>query len=374
MNNFKNDIDKLVSRILNEEIENKAKQIFEEMGEWTEIEVDEELHGGQKKIDVAEPKGKITAADFEKLRSQKNEEFDDLEEAETEEGNAFTAMLKKTKKGEKFNLGGKTYTDNSNLEESKNSITLSEEELIDMIEKLVIEQKVKDIAEKSNISKKSPPGLKKTDDVLSKNKKENDDYAKEVVEKMKDYMKDMFSGNNGYEANPDDFPQSNYDMEKDHKEMKYHPSDAVEEYIDAFAYPGMTNLVYDEIKPDDDMIASQLKGASKNGNAVTDKEGNALGNVSKRSEKVGDRFKNNFDDNLYGAEQMEVSYARQPQPVDVAGSKKQAGSLKSIRPSSAKKAQKIMSQLESKEDKKAKVISEEMEKMKNLIGYNRKTQ
>ena len=71
---------------------------------------------------------------------------------------------------------------------------------------------------------------------------------------------------------------------------------------------------------------------------------------------------------------MEVSYARQPQPVDVAGSKKQAGSLKSIRPSSAKKAQKIMSQLESKEDKKAKVISEEMEKMKNLIGYNRKTQ
>lgn len=374
MNNFKNDIDKLVSRILNEEIENKAKQIFEEMGEWTEIEVDEELHGGQKKIDVAKPKGKITAADFEKLRSQKNEEFDDLEEAETEEGNAFTAMLKKTKKGEKFNLGGKTYTDNSNLEESKNSITLSEEELIDMIEKLVIEQKVKDIAEKSNISKKSPPGLKKTDDVLSKNKKENDDYAKEVVEKMKDYMKDMFSGNNGYEANPDDFPQSNYDMEKDHKEMKYHPSDAVEEYIDAFAYPGMTNLVYDEIKPDDDMIASQLKGASKNGNAVTDKEGNALGNVSKRSEKVGDRFKNNFDDNLYGAEQMEVSYARQPQPVDVAGSKKQAGSLKSIRPSSAKKAQKIMSQLESKEDKKAKVISEEMEKMKNLIGYNRKTQ
>ncbi len=374
MNNFKNDIDKLVSRILNEEIENKAKQIFEEMGEWTEIEVDEELHGGQKKIDVAKPKGKITAADFEKLRSQKNEEFDDLEEAETEEGNAFTAMLKKTKKGEKFNLGGKTYTDNSNLEESKNSITLSEEELIDMIEKLVVEQKVKDIAEKGNISKKSPPGLKKTDDVLSKNKKENDDYAKEVVEKMKDYMKDMFSGDNGYEANPDDFPQSNYDMEKDHKEMKYHPSDAVEEYIDAFAYPGMTNLVYDEIKPDDDMIANQLKGASKNGNAVTDKEGNALGNVSKRSEKVGDRFKNNFDDNLYGAEQMEVSYARQPQPVDVAGSKKQAGSLKSIRPSSAKKAQKIMSQLESKEDKKAKVISEEMEKMKNLIGYNRKTQ
>ena len=294
MDKFKNDIDKLVSRILSEEIDNKAKQISEEMGEWTEIEVDEELRGGQKKLDVAKPKGKLTAADFEKLRSQKEETSemydDELEEAETEEGNAFTDMLKKTKKGEKFNLGGKTYTDNSNLEESKNSITLSEDELIDMIEKLVIEQKVKDIAEKENISKKSPAGLKKTEDVLGKNKKENDDYAKEVVQKMKDYMKDMFSGNNGYDENPDDFPQSNYDMEKDHKEMKYHPSDAVEEYIDAFAYPGMTNLVYDEIKPDDDMIANQIKGASKNGNAVTDKEGKALGNVSKRSEKVGDRF------------------------------------------------------------------------------------
>lgn len=444
MNNFKNDIDKLVSRILSEEIENKAKQIFEEMGEWTEIEVDEELHGGQKKIDVAKPKGKITAADFEKLRSMKKEGDDEIEEAETEEGNAFTDMLRKTKKGEKFNLGGKTYTDNSNLEESdkkwiqktdmekgalhkklgvpegenipvsklkslkkelmkkaegdkklsaadskllkqvnlamtlknikessKNSITLSEDELIDMIEKLVIEQKVKDIAEKENISKKSPEGLKKTEKVLGLNQKENDDYAKEVVQKMKDYMKDMFSGDNGYDENPDDFPLSNYDMEKDHNEKKYHPSDAVEEYIEAFAYPGMTNLVYDEIKPDEEMIEKQLKGHSMNGNAIENKEGKALGNVSKRSGKVGERFKKNFDENLYGAEQMNVSYKRQPQPVDIAGEKKESGGLKK---GSTAKAQKIMNQLESKEDKKVKVISEEMNKMKNLIGYNRKTQ
>jgi len=156
--------------------------------------------------------------------------------------------------------------------------------------------------------------------------------------------------------------------------MKYHPSDAVEEYIEAFAYPGMTNLVYDEIKPDDEMITKQIKGDSKNGNAVSGKDGKALGNVSKRSEKVGERFKKNFDENLYGAEQMEVSYKRQPQPVDVAGTKKSTGSLKSIKKSSAAKANKIMSQLESTEDKKEKIISEEMEKMKTLISYNRKTQ
>jgi len=133
---------------------------------------------------------------------------------------------------------------------------------------------------------------------------------------MKDYMKDMFMGGEGYEADPEDFPQSNYQMDKDSKIMKYDPSEAVDEYIEAFAYPGMTNLVYDEIKPDDEMIGKQIKGDSKNGNAVTGKDGKALGNVSKRSTKVGDRFKKNFDENLYGAEQMNASYKRQSQPVD----------------------------------------------------------
>jgi hypothetical protein len=32
MSNFENNLDKLVSKILNEEIENKVKQISEEMG------------------------------------------------------------------------------------------------------------------------------------------------------------------------------------------------------------------------------------------------------------------------------------------------------------------------------------------------------
>lgn len=571
MNNFKNNIDKLVSKILNEEIESKVKEFSKNIneGEWTEIEMDEKLQGNQKKLDVAEPKGKLTADDFKKLRDAKShkeeveefffnnddddeeeygdyegdedeeeeseelsnleptyvgnglddnrprkmfgsfsdehgwydnndtqfggdfdfdfdeEEFDDfesfdekyggkqrwfapgeegkgffdkyremygpmrirtrrgMEEAETEEGNAFTGALSDAKESGKdsFEVDGKKYNVKEQAKEKwiqktdmkkgalhkklgipegdkipvsklkslkielmkkgegdkklsdadskllkqvnlaltlkdvkegvKPSLKLTEDELIDIIEKIVLEQKVKDDAENVNISKKSPEGLKKTEKVLSQNKKENDDYASEVVKKMKDYMKNMVSGGKEYDENPEDFPQSNYDMEKEHKEKKYHPSDAVEEYIEAFAYPGMTNLVYDEIKPDDEMISSQIKGDSKNGNAVTGKDGKALGNVSKRSEKVGDRFKKNFDDNLYGAEQMEVSYKRQSQPVDIAGDKKQSGGLKK---SSKDKAQNIMNKLESTEDKKSKVISEEMKKMKNLIGYDRKTQ
>jgi hypothetical protein len=585
MSNFNKNIDKLVSRILNEEIESKVKELSKNINEseWTEIEMDEELKGGQKKLDVAEPKGKIDAADFAKLRSKKKETkeqeemdewffydeededksvpgdyegdeeeeqeaeelsaqeptyvgrglgdnkwdvsrkpkmiasfdddhgwFDDIdaqshpnvfsdydeeefydveslmnkykkqpwfggsnsermfksyqdkfggkplrvripkgleEEAETEEGNKFSGALDDAREqGKKtFEVDGKEYkvrkeskdekkwiqktdmkkgalhkklgipegdkipqaklkslkkelmkkaegdkklsaSDSTllkqvnlaltlkSVKESVNSLRLTEDELIDLIENIVIEQKVKDTAEKENISKKSPEGLKKTMKALEGSKKENDDYASEVVKKMKDYMKDMFMGGNGYEENPEDFPQSNYDMEKEHNEKKYHPSDAVEEYIEAFAYPGMTNLVYDEIKPDEEMIEKQIKGDSKNGNAVTGKDGKALGNVSKRSEKVGERFKKNFDENLYGAEQMNVSYKRQSQPVDVAGDKKESGSLKSIRKGSTAKANKIMSQLESTENKKQKIVSEEMEKMKNLITYNRKTQ
>lgn len=445
MDNFKNHIDKLVSKVLNEEIENKVKQITETMsGEWTEIEVEEGLKGGQKKLDVAAPKGKLTSADFKKLRKSKEAKVGakygknhGMEEQETEEGNAFSGALADAKKSGKdsFEVDGKKYTvkesddkwiqdtkmhkgalhkklgipegekiPNSKLqslkkelmkkgegdkklsasdskllkqvnlaltlksvkESNKGSLKLTEDELIDMIEKIVMEQKVKDSAEKNNITKKTAQGLKDTDKVLSQNKKVNDDHTKAVVKKMKEYMKDMFMGENEYEDQPEDFPQSNYDMEKDHKEKKYNPSEAVEEYIDNFAYPGMTNLVYDEIKPDDEMIGKQMKGDSKNGNAVTGKDGKALGNVSKRSLKVGEKFKKNFDENLYGAEQMNGSYKRVPQPVDVAGDKKQSGSLG--------KAEKILNKLESTENKKDKIVSEEMNKIKNLIGYNRKTQ
>jgi len=250
------------------------------------------------------------------------------------------------------------------MNEDKNSLRLTEDELIDMIEQIVLEQK-KD----NNIDKKSPIGLKKTTKVQDQSKKENEDYAKEVVKKMKDYLKD---GSNGeFKESPEDFPKSNYQMKKDEEIVKYNPSDAVEEYIEAFAYPGMTNLVYDEIKPDDEKIEKYLKGDSTTGNATKDKDGKALGNVV--PSEVGDRFMKNYKENLYGAEQQEASYKRQEAPVyDVSGPGKVKGSMKK-RGDSASKAGKILNQLEST-DKKTKVISEEMEKMKNLISYNRKTQ
>ena len=260
------------------------------------------------------------------------------------------------------------------VKENRNILSLTENELIDMIENLVTEQQVKDAAEKNNISKKEATGLKKTEKVLGKNKSEGDSYFKELAKKMTDYLKDSTKGK--YEMNPENFPQSNYQIDKDAKIMKYNPSEAVEEYIDAFSYPGMTNLVYDEIKPDDERIDKQLKGDSTFGNAVTDKKGKALGNVV--PSKVGEKFKKNYDENLYGAEQMKASYKRQPQPVEVEGQGQSKGSLKSKKgadkPSSIAKASKILNTLESTENKKEKLVNEDMDKIKNLIGYNRKTQ
>ena len=75
MKNFQNDIDKLVSKILSEEIDSKVRKIME-----TKSEFDEELTGSQSKIDVAQPKGKITAADFKKLRDGKKSNKSEVEE------------------------------------------------------------------------------------------------------------------------------------------------------------------------------------------------------------------------------------------------------------------------------------------------------
>ena len=250
------------------------------------------------------------------------------------------------------------------IKESPNKISFTEDELIDFIENLVVEQQVKDKAENENISKKKPEGLKKTEKAQDASKKENEDYAKLVIDKMKKYVK---AGSNGeFKESPEEFPESNYDLSKmKEKTKKYHPSQAVDEYIDAFAYPGQTNIVYDEIKPDDEKIEMYLKGNSKTGNAVKDKDGKALGNVV--PSEVGEKFMKNYKENLYGAEQQKASYKRQAQPVtDVAGETKKAGSLS--------KSSKILNQLESTEDKKLKIVSEEMNKMKNLISYNRKTQ
>ena len=230
---------------------------------------------------------------------------------------------------------------------------MTEEELISLIEKLVNEQYMK--------------MQKDTAKVEKENGTINKDHIEVMKKKMKQYLKDASKGE--YEMDPEKFPRGNGQM-KEMPKKAYKASDAVEEYIDAFAYPGMTNLVYDEIKPNEEWIEANLKGSSKTGNATTDADGNALGNVV--PSELGEKMFKNFKDNVYGAEQMNASYKRYPQPVDQAGESTEDGDLKLKKGS--QKSQKIFKQLESTEDKSQKLIKEQIERMKNMVTYNHKTQ
>jgi hypothetical protein len=312
-------------------------------------EMEEELHGNQNKIDVAEPKGKITGADFKKLRSMKKETDEEMEE-----GNAFTKELKQTKKGEKFKLGGKTYTDTSDLEESytysitfgKDVLKLTEEELVSMIEELVLEEKGKS------------KGMVEYDRVHKKDSDINQKANKESFKKMKDYAKG-YKGS--FEENAKDFPKGSGELAKMDKKA-YIPSEAVEEYVADFAYPGQQNLTFNEIKPDDERIKKYLEGDSTTGNS------SEYANAVKTD--VGKKFFKNYKDNAYGAEQKEASYKRQTQPVDVAGENKGAKTYKKT------KGQKTLDKLSENvvKDEKENILSEEMLRMKQMIGYNKKSQ
>lgn len=453
----------------------------------------EELKGGQKKLDVAKPYGKLTRADFDKLRKGvkkhmneytmgddeiegvkpygdfstdsprirpgKNEvknvgdkyqrkvskKFDDyeLEEGETEEGNAFTGMLKKTPKGHSFKLGGKEYKDRSSLEEkwnkevdvkqtgeysdmsieelnaaikkqkAKNDKTMdsgkkvshadktkmsqlyfakrakqgwkgkgkakveetmyristdgesalfTENEVIDMIEKIVKEEKVKSNIKNSTI----PKGMSEYERVHKADKKEEDQYFKELAKKMTDYLKDSSDKGSKYEMKETQkFPQGNGGVKK-----KYTPSEAVNDYNDAFSYPGQTNLRY-EIKPNDEWMEANLVGSSKTGNAQVDEDGNALGNVV--PSEVGEKFLDNYKNNYYGDEQANASYKRQSQPIEQAGEHTESGSLKSKK--GKKTAQSILNKVdESITPKEKQKLSEEFSRIQKLMGYKERTQ
>lgn len=289
---------------------------------------------------------------------------EELGEEDMKEGNAFLdARCKAGCKGgdgtEIEGFDGKKVTGWSeddkescgckSVKESKiRKLTLSENELIDLIEKIVVEEKAK--------------GLQVYDKVHNEDGKENEQALKDVAKKMEKYLKD--GSNEKFNAEPTHFPKGNGELKKMSKKA-YTPSDAVDEYIEAFAYPGQTNLRFDEIKPNDELIEKYLEGDSTTGNAQVDEDGKALGNVT--PDEVGKKFKKNYDENLYGIEQAEGSYKRVTQPVDQAGEGTTTGKLR-------KKSNKILNTLESVEEKKKAKLNEELNKIQKITNYNQKTQ
>ena len=336
-----------------------------------EDEITEKLHGKQHKLDKNK-NGRLDKEDFKMLRKQQDEteqlyevEFEKKEFSEDSkpdfldldnDGDKKEPMKSAAKnaKRSKQGLKGKV----------KESILYTESDLIDLIERLVVEEKKK-------FKKSEPKGYKEYERAHKADKKENEDYLKSVAKKMSDYLKPVSDEGSKYEMkNNKKFPTENGGLKKGIRK-KYTPSDAVDDYIDAFSYPGQTNLVFDEIKPTEKNIEKYLKGHRTTGNAEVDDDGNALGNVV--PSKTGEKFFQNFKDNLYGQEQMNASYKRQPQPVDQAGESTERGSLKSKR--GKKTSQSVLNKVEeSINPKKEKLLNEEFGRMQELMGYNRKTQ
>jgi hypothetical protein len=420
MKDFQKRIDEMVSKILKEEIEKKSE------------EMSEKLHGDQHKLDVAKPKGKLTKADFEKLGDMKEDE--DIEEQETEEGNAFSGALADAKKQGKdsFEVDGKKYqvkeseekwiqkTDmkkgalrkklgvpegekipksklNSlkkdlmskskgdkklsasdakllkqvnlaltlgDIKESKESLRLTESELIDLIESIVKEQKTEKKEEpKENIKIQTPIGLTSVQKANKKTGEISDAQIKDTAKKIAEYMKD--GSKEKFTTDPKHFPKGNGELAKMDKKT-YKATTAVEDYVDNFTAAGLENLVYDEIHPDEEWVDKNIEGSSITGNNPEWANAVETG-VNKKRNQIR-------KDNLLGAVKQ-MAYNKAPQPTEETENPTTGQKFnKNFGKGSGVKANKILNQLESTEEKGKSKINEDMEKMKNLISYNRKTQ
>jgi hypothetical protein len=285
----------------------------------------ESLKGNQKKIDKNK-NNKIDSEDFALLRKGKK--------TETKEGSKpdFLDLDKDGDKKEPMKSAAK----NGKKPETKKSVRVTESELISLIENMVSEE-LKTIGNK-------PRGLAAYESAHKGSGKENNDYLKSVKKKMGDYLKDGSKGE--YEENPKHFPKGNGGLSK-----KYHMSDDGKEFIDDYMRPGMENLDYDEIHPNEDWMEGNIEGSSKTGN--NPKWANA------EETELGEKINKKRKDNKF-AKVRRQAYHKSPQPVvsDKSGDEKGAG---------------IHIKVEST-DKQTKVLNEEFNKIKNLMNYDRKTQ
>jgi len=313
-------------------------------------EMEEGYSEGQKYIaKQAKPTNKIDAKDFKVLRNKKKQTDEEMEE-----GNAFTGALAKAKEegDDTFEVGGKEFkVQKESIKYSillnGENIILTENELISVIEDIVLEEK------KSNLKTTGKAkGLVQYDRVHKQDEDINKKANEESFKKMKDYVKAGSKGN--FDPNPKHFPKGNGQLAKMDKKA-YKASDAVDEYIDTFAYGGgMLDLDPDEIGYNEDWLEKTIEGSSMTGNSPEYANAEDTG--------YGKKLNKRRKENLYNQEKRQTSYNRVKQPVDVAGENTKSGKLN-----------KMFKNLgESTEGKE--ILSEEMVRMQQLLNYNKKTQ
>ena len=380
MKDIKKLINSVVEEVLNEQVNQKVKEITEsveqeidEMEEYYEVAKKRREERMAKKEESKEGKVVGVYSDINKQRKEMSEE--EL----SEDSFSYAAALAKVDGKEEFEFGGEKHPVTMSLEKAKRivgdvkkdsvkddeaqekdlekdikadkkkekevkseskkrTLQLTEEEMIDLIEKIVNEQKIEGISTQKNAMKAT--------------KKDNDDYLKSVVKKMKAYLKDGSAGE--FEMEPKAFPRGNGEMGENEK-MAYKASKGVEEYIEQIARSGgMENLDYDQIKPNEEWLDKNIEGSSETGN--NPEWANAV------KTKTGEKVKDRKDKNIL-AKLKKQSYNKAPQPVtDYAGNKTHSNSMAGIEVS------------ESKTDNKKDKINEDLERMKKIFSHNYKTQ
>jgi len=283
-----------------------------------EIELDEKLYGKQYRID----KNKNGIVDREDLRMTRSKK------TETKENEMYELHLDEST-GEKF--------------------IFSESDMVDIIENIVLEEKSK----KPKKGKNSDLPKSVTKDSQSKSKSENDKYIASVVKKMSTYLKDGSKGK--YEMNPKHFPKGNGELEKMDK-MAFEMSPDNEDFN--YEIGGLNNPVSDGVQFDDDLMTKHYEGSSETGNAPG---GNAL--KSDANTRFNEFRKKNTLHKL-----KNQSYKRVPTPVFNEKSGQGKGEGPKIKLESVNDTK-----VENKPTENKHIITE-VEKIKNLMGYNQKTQ
>jgi hypothetical protein len=259
------------------------------------MEESKKLSTGQKHIArQAKPYDKIGANDFQKLRSKKTE---------TKEGSKpdFLDLDNDNNKKEPMKLAARQ-SKKSKVEETvyriysgKESAVFTENEVIDMIEQFVNEEKQK--FKKGQ----TPAGYEAYEKAVKQSKKNNDDYINSVLKKIKDYTKP--GSETTYEMNPEGFPQGNGEFKESEKKAY---STSEEETDWNYKYAGQMVPDFDPPFPDKKRFKKQIEGSAENANVQ------GWGNSVKT--KANSKFAKIFDEDPLGKAKDET-YKRAEQPV-----------------------------------------------------------
>ena len=255
--------------------------------------------------------------------------FKDMDDTRTGEGTyAFC------KYGDELPIGNKTVGDYVTIEDcckqaDENTVN---ESTTNIIKKLVH----KKLNRKINEASAKVPGYDAYEKAGKKSKKEADAYHKDTKKKFKKY--DSFEGS----ENPD-FPHQEMSKTNNDGQFQYYRNDDdAQEFIDDFGHPGLLDFDINNLNMD--RLTKYLEGSNETGNAQTDKDGEALGNVV--PSELGKKLKKSSE------RRKEKIAAEKASMTNLRGYSPDVQKVKQV-----------------KEE-----VKSDMDEMKKLWNYNKKTQ